>query len=220
MKIAKYIDHTLLKAYASDKEIEILCREAMQYGFASVCVNPFWVSSAAKILRGSNVKVCTVIGFPLGYNKRHVKAYETAVALQDGAREFDMVMNIGALKSRLFDEVQIDIETVRRAARENILKVIIETFYLTEEEKVKACQIAAAAGADFVKTSTGFSGKGATEEDVRLMKQASGVKVKAAGGIQTKEDMFKMIDAGADRIGTSCGAQIISSLETHIGAGV
>jgi deoxyribose-phosphate aldolase len=220
MKIAKYIDHTLLKAYASEKEIEILCKEAIQHGFASVCVNPFWVSFAANILRDSDVKVCTVIGFPLGANMRHVKAYETAVALQDGAAEFDMVVNIGALKSGLFSDVQIDIETVRRAARENILKVIIETFYLTEEEKIKACQIAAAAGADFVKTSTGFSGKGATEEDVKLMKQASAIKVKAAGEIKTKEDIFKMINAGADRIGTSCGVQIVSSLETHIAAEV
>jgi len=210
MNIAKYIDHTILKASASKADIELLCKEAKEYGFASVCVNSCWVPLCAGLLEGTDVKVCTVVGFPLGANLSAVKAFEADLAVKQGAREIDMVINIGALKSGLLDIVRSDIQAVRDACKGQILKVIIETSYLTDEEKITVCKISAACGADFVKTSTGFSDKDATAEDVKLMLQASGVKVKASGGIKTREDALKMIEAGASRIGTSSGVKIVN----------
>lgn len=211
MDIAKYIDHTLLKPTAERKDIEKLCKEAREYNFASVCVNPCWVSYASKLLEGSSVKVCTVIGFPLGANTSAVKAFEAKTAIQEGASEVDMVINIGALKAGQYDLVKQDIEAVRKASVGKILKVIIETSYLTNEEKQKVCKICAEVGADFVKTSTGFSGGGATAQDVALMAKSAGekVKVKASGGIRTREDALKMIEAGASRLGTSSGIKIV-----------
>lgn len=211
MNIAKYIDHTILKPTAQRKDIEQLCKEAKEHNFASVCVNPCWVSYASKLLEGSAVKVCTVIGFPLGANDSSVKAFEAKTAIKQGADEVDMVINIGALKAGEYDIVQKDIEAVRTASQGKILKVIIETSYLTDEEKQKVCKICAACGADFVKTSTGFSDGGATAQDVALMAAAAGekVKVKASGGIRSREDALKMIEAGASRLGTSSGVKII-----------
>ena len=211
MNLAKYIDHTILKPTAQRKDIEQLCQEARQYDFASVCVNPCWVSYAKELLKGSSVKVCTVIGFPLGANASSVKAFEAKTAIEQGADEVDMVINIGALKAGEYEAVQKDIQAVRKASQGKILKVIIETSYLTDEEKQKVCQICAACGVDFVKTSTGFSQSGATEHDVALMAKAAGanVKVKASGGIRTREDALKMIQAGASRLGTSSGAKIV-----------
>ncbi len=208
MKLSKYIDHTVLKAFAAKEDIEKLCSEAKQYGFASVCVNPFWVKYCADLLKGSGVKVCTVIGFPLGANESETKAFEAALAIKNGAQEVDMVINIGALKSGDWDTVKNDIQAVRNASKGKVLKVIIETSYLTDEEKKKVSKISADCGADFVKTSTGFSDKGATAEDVKLMKDASGIAVKASGGIRSKEDALKMIEAGASRLGTSAGIKI------------
>ena len=211
MNLAQYIDHTVLKPTSQRKDIEQLCKEAKEYSFASVCVNPCWVSYASKLLAGSPVKVCTVIGFPLGANDSSVKAFEAKTAIEQGASEVDMVINIGALKAGEYDIVQKDIEAVRKASQGKILKVIIETSYLTDEEKEKVCKICAACGADFVKTSTGFSQSGATTHDVALMAKAAGdkVKVKASGGIRTREDALKMIEAGASRLGTSSGIKIV-----------
>lgn len=210
MNIAKYIDHTILKAFATGQDIEKLCAEAREYNFASVCVNPVWVSYAAQLLKGSGVDVCTVIGFPLGANDSAIKAQEAALAIKQGAGEVDMVINIGALKGGDLAAVEADIAAVRAASKGVILKVIIETSYLNDEEKVSVCKICAKCGADFVKTSTGFSDKGATEHDVKLMAQASGIKVKASGGVKTKEDALKMIEAGASRLGTSSGIKIVT----------
>ena len=211
MNIASYIDHTLLKPIATREDIKKLCEEAKEYNFASVCVNPCWVSYASKLLAGSAVKVCTVIGFPLGANDSSVKAFETKTAIEQGAGEVDMVINIGALKAADYETVKNDIEAVRKASAGKILKVIIETSYLTDEEKQKVCEICAACGVDFVKTSTGFSSNGATEHDVALMAKAAGekVRVKASGGIRTREDALKMIKAGASRLGTSAGIKIV-----------
>ncbi len=208
--LASYIDHTLLKPIATKADILKLCEEAKQYHFASVCVNPCWVSLCAEVLKGTGVNVCTVIGFPLGANTSEIKAAEAALAIKQGANEVDMVINIGALQEGNIDYVYRDILAVRKASEGKILKVIIETSYLTEEEKKTVCKLAAKAGADFVKTSTGFSSAGATAEDVKLMKEASGIKVKASGGIRTKEDALKMIDAGALRLGASAGIKIVS----------
>lgn len=208
--LASYIDHTLLKPVATKADILKLCQEAKQYHFASVCVNPCWVSLCAETLKGTGVKVCTVIGFPLGANTSEIKANEAALAIEQGAEEVDMVINIGALKEGNTDYVYQDILAVRKASEGKILKVIIETSYLTYEEKKNVCKLAAKAGADFVKTSTGFSNAGATAEDVKLMKEASGIKVKASGGVRTKEDAIKMIEAGASRLGASAGIQIVS----------
>ena len=210
MNIAKYIDHTVLKAFATKQDIEKLCAEAKEYNFASVCVNPVWVSYAAQLLKGSGVDVCTVIGFPLGANDSAIKAQEAALAIKQGAGEVDMVINIGALKGGDIAAVKADIAAVRAASKGVVLKVIIETSYLTDEEKVAVSKICGEVGADFVKTSTGFSDKGATEHDVKLMAQASGIKVKASGGIKTKEDALKMIEAGASRLGTSSGIKIVT----------
>ena len=211
MKLNKYIDHTLLKPDASQEQIETLIEEAKKYDFASVCVNPTWVNFAAQALKATDVKVCTVIGFPLGANTPELKAFETSDAIQNGANEIDMVINIGALKSRNFDLVERDIRAVVEAAKGTLVKVIIETCLLTDDEKVKACQIAQKAGADFVKTSTGFSTGGATVADVALMRKTVGpdMGVKASGGARSYEDALAFIKAGATRIGASSGVVIM-----------
>ena len=211
MKLNKYIDHTLLKPDASQEQIETLIEEAKKYDFASVCVNPTWVNFAAQALKATDVKVCTVIGFPLGANTPELKAFETSDAIQNGANEIDMVINIGALKSRNFDLVERDIRAVVEAAKGTLVKVIIETCLLTDDEKVKACQIAQKAGADFVKTSTGFSTGGATVADVALMRKTVGpdMGVKASGGARSYEDALAFIKAGATRIGASSSVAIM-----------
>lgn len=211
MERAKLIDHTLLKPIATKSDIERLCKEARKYGFCSVCVNPCWVSFAKEQLKETDIKVCTVIGFPLGANTTAVKAYETADAVKDGADEIDMVINIGALKAKDFDKVFADIRAVRRACNGHILKVIIETSQLTNEEKIKACELAAKANADFVKTSTGFTGGGATVKDVALIRKSipQQMQVKASGGVRTRADFDKMTKAGATRIGASSGVKIV-----------
>ena len=208
----KLIDHTLLKANASKNDITKLCDEAMQYDFASVCVNPVWVSYCAEYLKESDVRVCTVIGFPLGANTSKVKAYEAKMAIEEGADEVDMVINIGALKAGDIDTVYQDIQAVVDASQGHCVKVIIETCLLTDEEKVLACQQAMKAKATFVKTSTGFSRGGATVHDVALMKQTVGdhCEVKASGGVKTFEDMEAMVNAGASRIGTSSGISLMN----------
>ncbi|WP_285766981.1 deoxyribose-phosphate aldolase [Peribacillus sp. SI8-4] len=213
MNVAKMIDHTLLKAEATKEQIVTLCEEARKYGFASVCVNPIWVKSAAEELNGSDVKVCTVIGFPLGGTTTAVKAIETENAIQNGAGEVDMVLAIGLLKSGEYAEVEADIKAVVKAANAKALvKVIIETSLLTEKEKVRACELSLRAGADFVKTSTGFSTGGATVEDVALMRKSVGEKagIKAPGGIRDLKDLIVMADAGATRIGASSGVAIMN----------
>lgn len=211
MEKSKYIDHTILKATATYDDILKLCNEANQYHFASVCVNPANVSLAHKLLTDTDVLTCTVVGFPLGATPSDVKAYETTKAIADGADEIDMVINIGMAKSHNWDFVYEDIKAVVDAANGVLVKVIIETCYLTDEEKVMACKMAAKAHADFVKTSTGFGTGGATVEDVALMKRTvdGACKVKASGGIRNKESFENMIAAGADRVGCSCGVQIM-----------
>lgn len=215
--ISSLIDHTLLKAETKKEQIIQLCAEAKEYTFASVCVNPAWVAVAAEQLKGSSVKVCTVIGFPLGASTSETKAFETKDAISKGAQEIDMVINIGALKSEDFKTVQSDIEAVVNAAKDQaIVKVIIETSLLTDEEKRAACEMAKAAGADFVKTSTGFSTGGATVEDVKLMRATVGPEmgVKASGGVRSLEDLKQMEEAGATRIGASSGVQIMQGLSS------
>ena len=211
--LAAMIDHTLLKPDATPDQIAQLCFEARKHGFASVCVNPGWVPLCAQLLQGSPVKVCTVIGFPLGATAPEVKAFETQNAIDHGATEIDMVLNIGALKARDLDLVARDIRGVVQTAhaRGPIVKVILETALLTDEEKTIACLIAKEAGADFVKTSTGFSGGGATVQDIALMRRVVGPEmgVKASGGVRTFEDAESMIKAGATRIGASAGVKII-----------
>ena len=211
MKLNKYIDHTLLKADATKEQITKLCNEAKEHDFASVCVNTSYVPLCADLLKGSDVKVCCVVGFPLGAMDTASKAYEAKTAVSNGAGEVDMVINIGALKDKDYDYVTKDIEAVVNAAKPSIVKVIIETCLLTDEEKVEACKCAMKANAEFVKTSTGFSTSGATVEDVALMRKTVGTvcKVKAAGGIRSYEDAIKMIDAGADRLGCSAGIKIV-----------
>ena len=211
MPINKLIDHTLLKADATNAEVTQVLAEALKYDFASVCIQPCHVSYAAQYLKGSDVKVCTVIGFPLGANTSAVKAFETADAIKNGADEIDMVINIGALKDGQDETVLNDIVAVVQAAQDKTVKVILETCLLSEEEIVKACQLCMQAKADFVKTSTGFSTGGATIENVRIMKAAidDPMQVKAAGGIRTYEDLLKMVEAGASRIGTSAGCSIM-----------
>ena len=214
LDLAKYIDHTLLRPDATAEEIDELCGEAREYHFASVCINPTWVRRAASNLRGSDVAVCTVIGFPLGATTPDVKAWESRKALREGARELDMVINIGALKSGDYELVRTDIERVVDAAHEvgAVAKVILETAMLTDEEKVMGSALSRAAKADFVKTSTGFGGGGATVYDVALMRETVGpdMGVKASGGVKTAEDVADMIAAGATRIGASAGVQIVS----------
>ncbi|MBN2256319.1 MAG: deoxyribose-phosphate aldolase, partial [Anaerolineaceae bacterium] len=207
--MAGLIDHTLLKPDATHDQIAQLCFEARKYNFASVCINPTHVKLCAELLKGSQVKVCTVIGFPLGATSPEVKVFEAQNAIQHGASEIDMVINIGALKARDLELVARDIHGVVTAGHASgaLVKVIIETALLTEEEKVMACLLAKEAGADYVKTSTGFSGGGATVEDITLMRQTVGptIGVKASGGIRTREDAEKMVAAGATRIGASAG---------------
>ena len=214
---AAMIDHTLLKAEATRDQIKKLCEEAKQYGFASVCVNPTWVKYAAELLDGAESVVCTVIGFPLGANTSAVKAFETKDAIANGASEIDMVINIGAMKNGEFDLVREDIKAVVDAANGTLVKVIIETSLLTDEEKVKACELAALAGADFVKTSTGFSTGGATAEDIALMRKTVGpeIGVKASGGVRSLEDMKLMVENGATRIGASSGVAIMNGLTSE-----
>lgn len=215
MNVAGMIDHTLLKADASKEQIEQLCDEAIEYQFASVCVNPVWVKLASERLKGTGVKVCTVIGFPLGAQTTETKAFETANAVENGAEEIDMVINIGALKSGDLEMVAKDIRAVVDAAQgKAITKVIIETCLLTKEEKESVCALAVKTGADFLKTSTGFAGGGAKVEDIRLMRRIAGTEigVKASGGIRTAEDALKMIEAGATRIGASAGIAIVAGI--------
>ena len=211
MNLSKLIDHTILKADAKVEDVIRYCNEAKEHGFMSVCVNSGHVVEVCRQLENSDVKVCSVIGFPLGAMATEVKAFETSYCVDNGADEIDMVINIGALKDKNYDLVQRDIEEVVKAAKGKVVKVIIETCLLTDEEKVKACELAMAAKADFVKTSTGFSTSGATVEDVKLMKSvvSDKLQVKASGGVRTREDALKMIDAGADRIGASNGINIV-----------
>ncbi len=213
LDLAGMIDHTLLKPDATPDQVAQLCFEARKYGFASVCINPAWVELCAKLLEGSKVKVCTVIGFPLGATAPEVKAFEATNAIDHGATEIDMVINIGALKARDLELVAKDIRGVVMAthARDAIVKVIIEATLLTDEEKTIACLLSKEAGADFVKTSTGFASGGATVHDVALMRKAVGLEmgVKASGGVRTYEDAEKMVKAGATRIGASAGVKII-----------
>ena len=212
--IAAKIDHTLLKPDATPSEITELCQEAKKYHFASVCINPCYVSLCSSLLKGTEVKVCTVVGFPLGATTTEVKKFETEQAVQNGANEIDMVINVGRLKAGDYNFVENDIQQVVRTAKSYgaLVKVIIETALLTDEEKVKACLICKKAGADFVKTSTGFSKGGATVGDVALMKYVVGssIGVKAAGGIRSKEDAEAMIASGADRIGASASVKIVA----------
>ena len=218
IELAKMIDHTILKADATQSDIEKLCEEAKKYNFASVCVNPYWVSLASDLLKNSTVKVCTVIGFPLGATSSESKASETEIAILHGADEVDMVINVGAMKNNKTDIVENDILSVVNSARKTgktqnkniIVKVILETCYLTKDEIKNACLCAKNAGADFVKTSTGFGTGGATVEDVSLMKETVGetMQVKASGGIRDYETAIKMIEAGASRLGTSSGVMI------------
>ena len=215
--VAGMIDHTLLKPDATRQEIETLCREAAQYGFASVCVNPTWVALCARLLRDNAVKVCSVVGFPLGATTTDTKHFETRRAIFDGACEIDMVINIGALKSGDLHTVERDIEAVTGPCREMraVSKVIIEAAFLTDDEKITACTLAKAAGADFVKTSTGFGPGGATAHDVALMRRVVGAEmgVKAAGGVRDLEALKAMVAAGATRIGASAGVRIVQ--ESH-----
>lgn len=213
--VAGLIDHTLLKADATKDQVTVICTEAKEHHFASVCVNPTWVKYSSEQLQGSDVKVCTVIGFPLGANTPETKAFEVKNAIENGAHEVDMVINIGALKDKDDELVERDIRAVVAAATGKALtKVIIETSLLTEEEKIRACELAVKAGADFVKTSTGFSTGGATPEDIALMRKTVGpdLGVKASGGVRNTEDANKVIEAGATRIGASAGVSIIKGL--------
>ena len=216
MDIAGMIDHTILKPEADKEQIIKLCEEAVEYGFASVCVNSSYVPLCAELLKGTKVKVCTVVGFPLGAMSTAGKVMETRQAVMDGAREIDMVIHIGMVKSRDYKYVEEDIrQVVAEAKGRAVTKVIIEACLLTEEEKQKVCEISKHAGADFLKTSTGFSTGGAEKEDVKLMKRVAGneMKVKASGGIRTLKDARDMIEAGADRLGTSAGVQITGEQE-------
>lgn len=212
-KLNKYMDHTILKSFAQEQNIETLCADAKKYNFASVCINPYNIPLAKKLLEGTDVKVCTVIGFPLGANTTKIKAAETADAYEMGCDEFDMVINVGALKDGKYDYVLQDIKAVVEAARGKTVKVIIETFFLTDEEKVKAVELSAEAGAHFVKTCTGFNEGVATVADIALMRKTAPayVKVKASSGIRTYADAKALIEAGAERLGTSFGAAILAS---------
>ncbi|MDO4586759.1 MAG: deoxyribose-phosphate aldolase [Planctomycetia bacterium] len=213
--LSKYIDHTILKAFAGKNEIETLCNDAKKYDFASVCINPSNIPLAKKLLAGTDVKVCTVIGFPLGANTTAIKVAETEDALKMGCDEFDMVINVGALKDKRDDYVRDEIRAVVKAAQGRLVKVIIETFFLNDEEKVRAVKLSCEAGASFVKTCTGFNDGKATVDDVRLMKAnaTNGVQVKASSGIRTWNDAKALIDAGAERLGTSSGATILAEYE-------
>ena len=215
MKLNKFIDHTILKPESTQEQVEKILSEAKEYDFASVCVNPTWVSLAAESLKDSDVKVCTVIGFPLGANTSAVKAFETEDAIANGADEIDMVINIGALKAGNDALVLDDIKAVVDASGDKLVKVIIEACLLTDDEKVRACQLSKEAGADYVKTSTGFSTGGATVADVALMRKTVGpdMGVKASGGARSYEDAIAFIEAGASRIGASSGVAIMNGAQ-------
>ena len=206
----KLFDHTILKADATKEAVKKICDEAKEYGFMSVCVNSFYTAYVAEQLKGTGVKTCTVVGFPLGQMSTRAKAAETAIAVEDGAEEIDMVINVGALKDKLYDVVLTDIKEVKKACGNAMLKVIIETCLLTDEEKIKACEMAKEAEADYVKTSTGFSVGGARTEDVALMRKTVGneMGVKASGGIRDRETAMAMVNAGASRLGTSATVAI------------
>lgn len=219
MNYNKLIDHTALKANTTRKDIDKLCKEAIEYNFASVCVNSYWVSYCAEMLKGSDVNVCTVIGFPLGANTTASKVFEATDAIKHGAKEIDMVINIGALKDQDYDFIYNDIKAVVDACEGYVVKVIIETCLLTQEEKIQACLAVKKANAAFIKTSTGFSTGGATVEDVKLMKEYVGehIQVKAAGGVRTFDDMVNVVEAGATRIGTSAGCQLVKGQDNTSG---
>lgn len=213
MKLNGYIDHTLLKPEATEEQVIKICDEAKKYEFASVCVNTYYTSLVSKQLEGANTKTCVVIGFPLGATTKEVKAFETKQAIENGAQEVDMVINVGALKDKKYDEVRDDIKSVVEVAKDKALvKVILETCLLTKDEIVKACKLSKEAGADFVKTSTGFSTGGATVEDIKLMRETVGkeIGVKASGGVRTTEDAEAFIAAGANRIGASASIAIVN----------
>lgn len=213
MKLEKYIDHTILKPDATSEQVIKICTEAKEYDFASVCVNPYYTSLVSRELEGTDVKTCVVIGFPLGATTKEVKAFEANQAIENGAEEVDMVINVGALKEKQYKAVSEDIEAVVSVSKGRaLLKVIIETCLLTDDEKVKACELAKEAGAEFVKTSTGFSTGGATKEDVALMRKTVGedIGVKASGGIRDHKKAMEMITAGASRIGASVGVKLLS----------
>ena len=211
MGLNKYIDHTILKATASNADVQKLCEEAIEHEFYSVCVNGCYVADAKHLLQGTDVKVAAVVGFPLGAMTTAAKVFEAKDAVENGASEIDMVINIAKLKDGEFEFVENEIRQIKEAIGDNVLKVIIETCYLTDEEKVKACELSLAAKADFVKTSTGFGTDGATYEDVKLMKSVVGdnAKVKASGGVRDKETAQKYVDLGAERLGTSSGIEIV-----------
>ena len=211
MGLNKYIDHTILKATASSADVQKLCAEAIEHEFYSVCVNGCYVADAKHLLQGTDVKVAAVVGFPLGAMTTAAKVFEAKEAVENGASEIDMVINVAKLKDGEFEYVENEIRQIKEAIGDNVLKVIIETCYLTDEEKVKACELSLAAKADFVKTSTGFGTDGATYEDVKLMKSVVGdnAKVKASGGVRDKETAQKYVDLGAERLGTSSGIEIV-----------
>ena len=211
MGLNKYIDHTILKATASSTDVQKLCEEAIEHEFYSVCVNGCYVADAKHLLQGTDVKVAAVVGFPLGAMTTASKVFEAKEAIENGASEIDMVINVAKLKDGEFDYVENEIRLIKEAIADNVLKVIIETCYLTDEEKVKACELSLVAKADFVKTSTGFGTGGATYEDVKLMKSVVGdnAKVKASGGVRDKETAQKYVDLGAERLGTSSGIEIV-----------
>ena len=211
MGLNKYIDHTILKATASNSDVQKLCEEAIEHEFYSVCVNGCYVADAKHLLQGTDVKVAAVVGFPLGAMTTAAKVFEAKDAVENGASEIDMVINVAKLKDGEFEFVENEIRQIKEAIGDNVLKVIIETCYLTDEEKVKACELSLAAKADFVKTSTGFGTGGATYEDVKLMKSVVGdnAKVKASGGVRDKETAQKYVDLGAERLGTSSGIDIV-----------
>ena len=211
MGLNKYIDHTILKATASGTDVQKLCEEAIEHEFYSVCVNGCYVADAKQLLQGTDVKVAAVVGFPLGAMTTAAKVFEAKEAVENGASEIDMVINVAKLKDGEFEYVENEIRQIKEAIGDNVLKVIIETCYLTDEEKVKACELSLVAKADFVKTSTGFGTGGATYEDVKLMKSVVGenAKVKASGGVRDKETAQKYVDLGAERLGTSSGIEIV-----------
>lgn len=212
-EILSHIDHTQLKAFATWEDIVKLCEEAVEYGTASVCIPPAYIGRVHERFPGLNI--CTVVGFPLGYSVTAAKVVEVEEALKDGANEIDMVVNISDVKNHLFDKVEEEIRTLKKACGDHILKVIIETCYLTEEEKIAMCEAVTAAGADFIKTSTGFGTGGATMEDVLLFKEhiGEGVKIKAAGGVKTREDLENFLKAGCERIGTSSAVGLLKGEE-------
>ena len=211
MGLNKYIDHTILKATASSSDVQKLCEEAIEHEFYSVCVNGCYVADAKQFLQGTDVKVAAVVGFPLGAMTTAAKVFEAKEAVENGASEIDMVINVAKLKDGEFEYVENEIRQIKEAIGDNVLKVIIETCYLTDEEKVKACELSLVAKADFVKTSTGFGTGGATYEDVKLMKSVVGdnAKVKASGGVRDKETAEKYVELGAERLGTSSGIDIV-----------